>query len=168
MTTPARKASDRPARQGSGGQDQEGYISLLEGAAELSPPAGTLSFPVAETGPAAQQPFSAVAVPATIPAKLPAQPGDDPDWAADPIPAKFNKIREAVLNAKTASEVQAAAGCMPVREWLDWVVKLAPKQPDAPSVKITAIRVELPPARSGEGVAEVVVELPGQMAEGLD
>jgi hypothetical protein len=49
------------------------------------------------------------------------------DWATDPVPTKLEKIRAAFLNSKSAAEVTAAAGNMPVTMWLECVIKLMPK-----------------------------------------
>ena len=51
----------------------------------------------------------------------------DEDWQNDPIPVKLDKIRAAFLNAKSPTEVQAAAWLMPIGDWLEMVVKLSPK-----------------------------------------
>jgi hypothetical protein len=52
----------------------------------------------------------------------------DDEWQNDPIPVKLDKIRAAVLNSKTASEVRLHAGLMQIGDWLEMVVKLSPKQ----------------------------------------
>jgi hypothetical protein len=65
-------------------------------------------------------------------------------WIDDPVSVKLEKIRAVFLNAKTPTEVYAEAAIMPVGDWLEMVGKLTKQTPDAP-VRITAIRIELPP-----------------------
>ncbi len=84
----------------------------------------------------------------------------DEDWQEDPVPTKLEKIRGVFLNARTASEVRAAAATMPIGDWLDHVTKMT-KQVEAGPVQITAIRIELPPRDAYCGKDAVVeVELP--------
>ena len=128
--------------------DQEGMIKFLK---EISP---TL------------QPVSVLK-----PAFLPSPPrivkpsngnGDDLDWSDDLVGGKWNKIRSAVMNSKSVEEVTADVQDMSVREWLDWVVRMAPKQVEVQSMNITAVRIELPP-RDGFGDGDVIeVEVPPQ------
>jgi hypothetical protein len=83
----------------------------------------------------------------------------DEDWQEDPVPRKWDKIRAAFLNGKTAEEVQAVSRAMPVRSWLELACKMTQKQIDMPPLQINVVRVELPPQEHGE--ARVVdVELP--------
>ena len=65
-------------------------------------------------------------------------------WTDDPVSVKLDKIRAVFLNAKTPTEVYAEASLMPVGDWLEMAGKLTKQTPEAP-VKITAIRIELPP-----------------------
>lgn len=85
----------------------------------------------------------------------------DANWQNDPVPVKLEKIRAAVLNARSAAEVTARAALIPIADWLDLVVKLSPKQIDVKSMQITAIRVELPPASDGADGDVIDVEMPG-------
>lgn len=96
----------------------------------------------------------------SVPALLDASslPAVEEDWIEDNIPGKWDKIRSIFLNAKRPVEVRAAAEFMPINQWLDWAVKMAPKQPDVQGVRITAIRVELPP-RDNQPSEAVVVEV---------
>jgi hypothetical protein len=106
-------------------------------------------------------------LPAVRPAAKPADRGNGTPavgkategWLEDPVSVKLEKIRAVFLNAKTPTEVYAEAAVMPVGDWLDMVGKLTKQTPDAP-VRITAIRIELPPRDYQMG--EVVeVEVPG-------
>ena len=89
----------------------------------------------------------------------PAVVTDADSWTEDPVSVKLEKIRSVFLNAKTPTEVYAEAAVMPVGDWLEMASKLTKQTPDAP-VRITAIRIELPPRDYQMG--EVVeVEVPG-------
>ena len=92
---------------------------------------------------------------------------DQLDWQDDTVGQKWDKIRTAFLNAKTPADIYLDASGMQTREWLDWAVKMAPKQPETAAVQITAIRIELPSRNTldqlGVGSAQVVeVEVPPQ------
>ena len=65
------------------------------------------------------------------------------DWQDDPVPEKWEKIRAAFYNGKTASEVEAAASGMPVGDWLELAAKMAPKQGPAIQVNIMQNLAEL-------------------------
>lgn len=106
--------------------DQEGYIKLLEDAG--------LDLPTI---------IPEKKAPAVPPKK--SAPSEERDWQEDPVPAKWDKIRSAFYNAKTADEVEMEASTMPVQSWLELGSRMAPKQIDVNTVQITAIRVELPP-----------------------
>lgn len=80
------------------------------------------------------------------------------DWQDDPVPVKLDKIRATFLNGKTAGEVSVASATMRIEDWLEIVTKIS-KQTDAAPVKITAIRIELPP-RDAFSADVVEVELP--------
>lgn len=56
----------------------------------------------------------------------------DADWSADPVGVKWEKICSAFFNAKSAEEVAAEAANMKIGVWLDWAVRMAPK-----NVKVT-------------------------------
>ena len=90
------------------GLDGDDFISLLS-SEESSLPASALA-EFEEAGP-------------------PAPGGNEngEDWKNDPLPLKLDKIRATVLNAKTPSEVHAAAATMPVGDWFELVVKMSPK-----------------------------------------
>lgn len=51
----------------------------------------------------------------------------DADWQNDPVPVKMEKIRAALMNAKTAFDVEDQARRLPVADWIELVAKLAPK-----------------------------------------
>jgi hypothetical protein len=52
---------------------------------------------------------------------------EEEDWQEDPVSVKWSKIRATFLNGKTAAEVRKEAEVMPVGTWLDWAIKMAPK-----------------------------------------
>ena len=93
--------------------DSEGLIGMLEGAAVThstlppSPPQQSIA--------AADGTYQVLDL------------NDAGEWFNDPVPTKLEKIRAAFLNSKTAAEVAAAAGNMPVGMWLECVIKLMPK-----------------------------------------
>ena len=89
-------------------------------------------------------------------------PSELMEWVEDPVTGKWEKIRSAFYNGKSAREVWTAAKTMPMPMWLDLAQRMAPKQVDVRSVQITAIRVELPPL-SGFGDGVIDVEWPTQL-----
>jgi len=88
--------------------DSEGFISILEGAIQTNEPPSLATVPDFDLVDAAEEPS-----------------GDS--WKDDTVPTKLEKIRAVFLNSKTAAEVRAAAGNMPVGMWLECVIKLMPK-----------------------------------------
>lgn len=50
------------------------------------------------------------------------------EWRSDPTGSKWDKIRATFMNAKGPQEVLLEAASMDVREWLDWVCRMAPKK----------------------------------------
>jgi len=97
--------------------DQEGLIGLLRDCTPLQP--------------------IRLALPPTQRKQLPVttQVGDrevqglDPelDWQDSPTGEKWDRIRSAFMNGKTAAEVVAEATNLSVPAWLDICVKMAPK-----------------------------------------
>lgn len=53
---------------------------------------------------------------------------DANEWRSDPTGSKWDKIRSVFMNAKGPQEVLLEAAAMDVREWLDWVCRMAPKK----------------------------------------
>ncbi len=98
------------------------------------------------------------AVPADLTERLAAL-----DWQDDPVGQKWDKIRSAFLNAKSPEDLYLDGSGMSTREWLDYAIKLAPKQVEAGPVQITAIRIELPSRNALDqlGAGDVIeVEVP--------
>lgn len=126
----------------------EGLIQLLE---EVSP--------ALPTGPS---PGSELALRPAAPANL-TERLEQLDWQDDTVGQKWDKIRTAFLNAKTPADIYLDASAMQTREWLDWAVKMAPKQPETAAVQITSIRIELPSRNALDqlGAGQVVeIEVP--------
>jgi len=122
--------------------DTEGLLGMFEDTGELPP------------------------VPATVPAEFPTkrnveyQVTEDDEWKDDNTAGKFDKIRRVFMNGRTAQDVLLHAQTMSDRDWMDTVVRLAPKQIDVNTVQITSIKVELPPGYADDNVVEI--ELPGK------
>ena len=125
--------------------DQEGMIKFLS---ELNP-----------------------SLPTLLPSKLSSLPpvvkpsngnGNELDWTDDPVGVKWNKIRSAVMDSKSVEEVVADVQAMGTREWLDWVVRMAPKQVEVQSMNITSVRIELPPLAGMDSGDVIDIEVPPQ------
>lgn len=125
--------------------DQEGMIKFLS---ELNPSLPALSLPKLQSLPPAAKPSNGN--------------GDELDWTDDPVGVKWNKIRSTVMNAKSVEEVVADVEAMGTREWLDWVVRMAPKQVEVQSMNITSVRIELPPLAGMDSGDVIDVEVPPQ------
>ena len=114
-------------------RDQEGFIAMLEGAtlvssydAELPPQAKlAMDCPTTAQGTDDELLLDLSDEPSNGRSRRPAK--DSAEWDNDAVPMKLEKIRAAFLNSKTAAEVTAAAGNMPVAMWLECVIKLMPK-----------------------------------------
>lgn len=90
--------------------DQEGLISLLEDCRPLTPVKQPASVPVKRT--VGSQELQTVT---------------DADWQVLPTAEKWDKIRSAWMNGKTAEEIAVTAQEISVLAWLDVCVKMAPK-----------------------------------------
>lgn len=97
-----------------GEQDQEGLISLLRDCTPL-PPIKQVASPT----PRSVQPRPT--------AEMGLQTVGDDDWQEAPVGEKWDRIRAAWMNGKTAAEVISEAECMSVPAWLEICVKMAPK-----------------------------------------
>ena len=67
------------------------------------------------------------------------------EWAGNPIPAAWNKIRSAFLQGRTAFDIKAFSKSISDGAWLELALKMAPKQIEVNSLQITTVRIELPP-----------------------
>ena len=131
----------------------EGLIQLLN---EVSPSLPARPTPTVPSNSAIQKSV----LPADLPERLAAL-----DWQDDTVGQKWDKIRSTFLNAKSPEDLFLDGSAMSTREWLEWAVKMAPKQADPPSVQITAIRIELPSRNALDqlGAGDVIeVEVPAQ------
>jgi hypothetical protein len=72
----------------------------------------------------------------------------------------FNGVKSAFFKAKPIEDVKTFASLMPFRDWLDYAIKLMPKQLDVRSVQITTVQVELPPGLGFSDGEVIDVELP--------
>ena len=125
--------------------DQEGMRKFLT---ELNPTLTPITAPVLSS--------------LSLPARVPVEGLDDLDWSADNVSGKWNKIRSAVMNAKSVEELSVDAAAMSTREWLDWICRMAPKQVEVQSMQITSVRIELPPLDGFEYGDVIDVEVPPQ------